>query len=204
MRKTEIFHKEKLIDLFTKSKTVIDIGGGLRISKKKGNRYNKNNEWMLSYLDQVEYKILDPVPDYDPDIVGDIHALPFADNSQDAIVCMSVLEHVEDPITATKELYRVLKPGGLCFVYVPFLYYYHAEKDYYADYWRFTDDILRVLFKNFSHLEIRNADGALVTWLRISPLGRFKFLVVLMAVLDRVFNKEESKQTSGYYLYLKK
>lgn len=204
MRKTEVFHKEKLIDLFTKSKTVVDIGGGLRISKKKGNRYNKNNEWMLAYLDHVEYKILDPVPDYGPDIVGDIHALPFVDDSQDAIVCMSVLEHVEDPITATKELYRVLKPGGLCFVYVPFLYYYHAEKGYYADYWRFTDDILRVLFKNFSHLEIQNADGALVTWLRISPLGRFKFLVVLMGALDRIFHKEESKQTSGYYLYLQK
>ena len=204
MRKTEIFHKEKLIDLFTKSKTVIDIGGGLRVSKKKGNRYNKNNEWMLSYLENVDYKILDPVPDYGPDIVGDIHALPFADDSQDAIVCMSVLEHVEDPITATKELYRVLKPGGLCFVYVPFLYYYHAEKGYYADYWRFTDDILRLLFKNFSQLEIQNTDGALVTWLRISPLGRFKSLVSLMGILDKVFHKEESKQTSGYYLYLKK
>ena len=30
----------------------------------------------------VDYKIMDVVPDYNPDIVGDIHNMPFADNSR--------------------------------------------------------------------------------------------------------------------------
>jgi len=50
------------------------------------------------------------------------------------------LEHVENPIKAAREMYRALKPNGYCFVYVPFLYYYHAEKGYYGDFWRFTED----------------------------------------------------------------
>lgn len=204
MRKTELFYKEKLIEIFRQSTTLIDIGGGLRVSKKKGNRYDSNNAWMLPYLEKIDYKILDPVSDYDPDILGDIHQLPFKENSVDAIICMSVLEHVEDPLTAAKELYRVLKPGGSCFIYTPFLYYYHAEKGYYKDYWRFTEDALHLLFKDFSHREMQNANGALVTWLGISPLGHFRFLVAFMRMLDAFFNKEKSKQTSGYYLYCKK
>jgi len=59
----------------------------------------------------VDYKILDQVGDYCPDIVGDIHNLPFLDNSQEAIICIAVLEHVENPIKAMEEMYRTLKPG---------------------------------------------------------------------------------------------
>ena len=67
---------------------------------------------MLEYIKRVDYKILDKVADYSPDIVGDIHELPLEDNSVDAILCSAVLEHVEEPQRAVKEMYRVLKKGG--------------------------------------------------------------------------------------------
>ncbi len=88
--------------------------------------------------------------DYNPDIIGDIHNLPFADNSIEAIVCLAVLEHVENPFKACAEIHRVLKPGGFCLITLPFLYYYHAEKGYYKDYWRFTKDAVELLFQDFS------------------------------------------------------
>jgi ubiquinone/menaquinone biosynthesis C-methylase UbiE len=127
----EQFTREKLTKIFTEKKQVLDIGGGLRISKKQGNRFDPKRQWIADLATKVEYRIMDPVPDFQPDVVGDIHHMPFADNTLEAIVCESVLEHVEDPIRAAEELYRVLAPEGYCFVYVPFLYYYHPEKGYY-------------------------------------------------------------------------
>src|SRR4030042_3691166 len=116
----EKFFREKIKKIFLEKNTVIDIGGGLRISPEKGNRYDKNREWIRSYAEKVNYKILDPIPDYNPDIIGDIHNLPFADNSIEAIICLAVLEHVETPIKATAEIQGVLKPGGFCLINVPF------------------------------------------------------------------------------------
>lgn len=202
MKPWELFFKNKVSKIFLEKKSVIDIGGGLRISTKKGNRYDESRQWLLPLVEKVDYKILDPVSDYEPDIVGDIHALPFADDSTDAIICLAVLEHVEDPVKACREIFRTLKPGGYAFVYVPFLYYYHAEKAYYKDYWRFTEDSIRMMFKDFSQLEICSVRGALGTWVRISPLGRFKFIENLFYFFDKIFGKINSKQVSGYNIFL--
>ncbi|MBU1016730.1 class I SAM-dependent methyltransferase [Patescibacteria group bacterium] len=50
---------------------------------------------------------------------GDICNLRFDDNYFDKILCTEVIEHIEDDTKATKELYRVLKPGGILAVTVP-------------------------------------------------------------------------------------
>lgn len=198
----EKFFREKIKKIFLEKNTVIDIGGGLRISPEKGNRYDKNNEWLKPYVQKVDYKILDPVPDYHPDIIGDIHNLPLADNSVDAIVCLAVLEHVENPLKATAEIHRVLKSGGFCLIQLPFLYYYHAERGYYKDYWRFTEDAVELLFKDFSKIEKINIRGALSTWLKISPLGRHNWLMKLAGFFDKIFKKNKSRQVSDYCLFL--
>jgi ubiquinone/menaquinone biosynthesis C-methylase UbiE len=44
--------------------------------------------------------------------VGDIHALEYDDASFDLVVVHTVLSHVADPLSATKELARVVKPKG--------------------------------------------------------------------------------------------
>jgi len=198
------FAHEKLTKIFTEKSSVIDIGGGLRALKSKGNRYDKKRAWLIPLIEKVDYKVLDPVPDYKPDIVGDIHNLSFSDNSLESIVCLAVLEHVEDPIKAAKEMFRVLKPGGYLYVYVPFLYYYHAEKGYYGDYWRFTKDSLKYIFRDFSSIEIESVRGAIETWIYISPLGRIKILNKLAGFLDRITGKINSNQVSGYNVFLVK
>lgn len=73
----------------------------------------------------------------DCDRDGDITALDMADNSLDAIVCAEVFEHCADPFAAVRELYRVLKPGGLLLITSPFIWPDHHCADY-PDYWRFT------------------------------------------------------------------
>jgi SAM-dependent methyltransferase len=204
----DIFFKEKITKIFENNreekKLVVDIGGGLRVVREKNNRYEPSHEWIRPYFDKVDYKIMDPVDTYNPDIVGDIHAMPFADNSHDAIICIAVLEHVEDPLLAMREMYRVLKPGGYLFIYVPFLYYYHAEKGYYGDFWRFTKDSLAYMAKPFSSYEIQSVRGAFGTLVRLSPLGRINFLNPLWYWIDVATKKIKSNQVSGYNMFLTK
>jgi ubiquinone/menaquinone biosynthesis C-methylase UbiE len=48
-----------------------------------------------------------------------IEQLQIPDASVDALICSEVLEHVLNPETALRELYRILKPGGLALITVP-------------------------------------------------------------------------------------
>ncbi|WP_087974498.1 class I SAM-dependent methyltransferase [Oceanobacillus rekensis] len=47
---------------------------------------------------------------------GNVNEIPFEDNYFDAIMAINVLEWVEDPLHALKELKRVVKPNGLIYV----------------------------------------------------------------------------------------
>lgn len=49
----------------------------------------------------------------------DVTAIPFDDDSFDAIICNHVLEHVSDDLTAMKEFFRVLRPKGWAILQVP-------------------------------------------------------------------------------------
>jgi len=52
-------------------------------------------------------------------VKADICKLPFQDNSYDYIFCNHVLEHIPDDGKAMRELYRVLKLGGIAILQVP-------------------------------------------------------------------------------------
>lgn len=199
----EYFFKESIIRIFKEKNTVLDIGGGLRIDSRKNNRENSLVvSWIEPYKNKTKYIVSDVVDTFNPDVVLDVECLALDDASQDSIICMSILEHVKDPIKSTKEIYRVLKPGGYAFIYVPFLYYYHAESGYYKDYWRFSHDVVEDLFKDFKEIKIQNVRGALETWIRNSPLGRFNFFLLLSRIVDKIFGKDKTVQTSGYYVFL--
>jgi SAM-dependent methyltransferase len=198
------FARTHLTRIFSEKKHIIDIGGGLRVVKEKNNRYNKEQEWLRPLIAKVDYKVLDPVATYHPDIVGDIHHLPFADNSIDAYICIAVLEHVEDPALGVREMYRTLKKGGYAYIYVPFLYYYHPMKGYYGDFWRFTEDGLKHICRDFSHIEMVNVRGAIETLIKLSPFGRFTWMCTVGYYLDCIAGKVGSHQTSGYNVFLQK
>ncbi len=53
------------------------------------------------------------------DVKADICNLPFQDNQFDVIFCNHVLEHIPDDTKAMRELYRVMKPGGMGIFQIP-------------------------------------------------------------------------------------
>lgn len=198
MKTWNTFFEEKVKKIFSEKETVIDIGGGLRVDSHKQNRLVENS-WIKELITKVDYKILDKVGDYSPDIVGDIHDLPFEDSSVDAIICIAVLEHVEEPQKAVQEIHRVLKPGGYCYIYAPFLFYYHPMHGYYGDFYRFTIEGMQYMTRDFSHVEIQNVRGALATVFNLVP--PFSKHTGFFEWLDKLFSKENSKQTSGYNVF---
>lgn len=200
MTSWEEFRNEGLSKMLIPGARIIDIGGGLRARLGSGNRYDPHmNALFGEKLKQLAYQIVDPVPDFAPDIVGDIHQLPLPDESVNGVICIAVLEHVENPIQAMSEMRRVTKKGGHVFLYVPFLYYYHAEVGYYHDYWRYTKDSLGLLAQGFSHASWAPVRGATETWLHLSPLGQIPGLKHLARAVDRVTGKSKSDQVSGYF-----
>jgi SAM-dependent methyltransferase len=49
----------------------------------------------------------------------DLTHCPLPDNSLDVAVLLNVLEHIEDDALAVRQLYRILKPGGIAVIEVP-------------------------------------------------------------------------------------
>jgi SAM-dependent methyltransferase len=83
------------------------------------------------------------------DRVEDLRSLSFAENEIGTALCIDTLEHCADPLTACRELHRVLRPGGVCAVSSVMLFPVHA---YPHDYWRFTPEGLRLLLAPFEYL----------------------------------------------------
>lgn len=53
------------------------------------------------------------------DVKADICNLPFENDAYDVILCNHVLEHIPDDTKAMRELYRILKPGGIAVLQIP-------------------------------------------------------------------------------------
>jgi SAM-dependent methyltransferase len=77
------------------------------------------------------------------DVIGANQALPFLDESFEAVISLNVLEHVDDPFLAAAEIRRVLRPGGMLYVDVPFM---QTEHGYPEHYFNVTRMGLRKLF----------------------------------------------------------
>ena len=60
------------------------------------------------------------------DVVADAHQLPYNRDSVDAVYCEAVLEHLDNPSEAAKEIFRVLKPRGKVIAITPFMQPFHG------------------------------------------------------------------------------
>lgn len=151
-----------------------------------GNSNLSNN---ISNIDIIDYNNVD--------LVCDIHHLPFNNNTIDVIINIAVLEHINNPKKVIKEIHRVLKPQGYIFSFVPFMQGYHASPH---DFFRFTHEGIKLLYKDFQIIEIKNAGGptsgilwllqewiALILSFGIKPLHNVLLIVIMICTFPIKF-----------------
>lgn len=124
-----------------------ELLGVQRIGLLKGSVLNAGCGWRdISHL--IEGKLINQDLAYENeqrtnvDIYSPLHQIPLENNSVDTILCIAVLEHVENPEEILPEFFRVLKPGGHLVASVPFL---QPEHKIPTDFQRYTEDGLRRL-----------------------------------------------------------
>ena len=70
---------------------------------------------------------VDKLPLPHVNLISDVERLPFREGSIDLLFATGLLEHVEDDRRVLAEVARVLKPGGIVHVELPFLQQYHED-----------------------------------------------------------------------------
>ncbi len=105
------------------------------------------------------------------DVVGDAHQLPFRDDVFDRVFAFNVFEHLADPIKASAEILRVLKPGGSAAIHTAFLQAAHEEPHHY---YNATESGVRRWFSNFEiercHVSGNFGPGVMLGYLMASVL----------------------------------
>lgn len=117
------FSAKRFLRSFGPEQITVNVGSGIH-------RYTKS----IVNVDAFPYR--------EVDIVADAGATPFATGSVDGVVCEYLLEHVSDPPRIVSEILRILKPGGLAYIVVPFVYPFHACPN---DFYRWSREGLRTL-----------------------------------------------------------
>lgn len=123
--------------------------------------------------------------------------IPFEDNFIDGVISSQVLEHVENIENSFKEIFRVLKPGGIFCFTVPMVYVLHMEP---YDFRRFTYYGIEKILKDagFDEIEIKgsNCYTDTVRFLAIGTKNRF-FRKMYAVYCNFMFIVGESRLKKG-------
>lgn len=114
---------------------------------------------------------------------ANIYTLPYAENTFDSAILSEVLEHLDDDVAGLKEIFRVLKPGGVVAITVP-----------NANYPFWWDPINKSLEKLFGiHIQHGPFAGIWANHVRLYTAAQLK-----LAVLDAGFEVEEERAFTHY------
>ena len=142
-----------------------------------------------------------------PDILGDL-CQPLPDwmlGRYDAAIALAILEHVYDPPAAVANLRGALTPGGRLFLYVPWIYRYHAPPDLgFQDYQRFSRDGLAWLLRDFEEVTLYPLRGKYAAMANLMKLWKTRVERHLGAWPNRLIDARTSRwrrtvQASGYF-----
>lgn len=111
---------------------VLEIGGGRR---------GRRGDFLPPIGDAQKWIFADINPKPTPHMRTNAEALSCKSGSFDVVLCLEVLEYVDNPARALAEMRRVLGPSGILILATPFLH----RMDTPTDLWRFTENGLRRL-----------------------------------------------------------
>lgn len=97
------------------------------------------------------------------EIIGSAYAIPVDDREFDTVLCTAVVEHLEDPAKAVREMQRVLSHGGHMIMTVPLFWHIHEEP---RDFYRYTEYGIKHLMKQagLEVVEVKPLSGYCVTF----------------------------------------
>jgi SAM-dependent methyltransferase len=151
------------------------------------------------------------------DIVANLcEPLPLQDGVADAVTSFQVMEHLSEPVLFLSEVYRILKPGGLLFITVAFMWHVHEAPH---DYFRYTRHGLEYLLKKtgFVEIEIWENTGFWQMWVLkfnyhteryARGLLRFVWIPIwwLAQILSPILDRYDKcpQETAGYTVVARK
>ena len=164
--------------------SLLDIGCGKMPYKK----YIIENSCIANYIGLDIENALEYDSVIKPDFTWNGKVMPFENNTFDCAFGTEVLEHCSEPEIVLKEVYRTLKPEGIFFFTVPFLWNLHEVPH---DEYRYTPFSLERHLRNsgFSEIEIKATGGwhaamaqMLGLWVRRSQMkeNKRKLLSVIL------------------------
>ena len=153
-----------------------------------------------------------------------VESLSCKDNTFDVVICNQVYEHVPDPVHLINEIYRILKPGGICYfagpnllfpiephVFWPFVHWlprqvaikimtFMGSKNtsnldaYSVSYWK--------LMKWFKKYEVKNALPIILK--NPQKYGKSKLITKVLSLLPIVVLEKLTFISPGFIFILKK
>lgn len=175
---------------------LLDIGCG-RMPYKN---YILENSNVKSYIGLDIENALEYDANVKPDFTWDGTKMPFRDAHFACAFGTEVLEHCPEPEVVLKEVYRVLKPGGVFFFTVPFLWNLHETPN---DEYRYTPFSLQRHLKNsgFTEIDIKATGGwhasmaqMMGLWIRRAPITSKKkrlLSILLKPVIKHLINLDK-------------
>ena len=137
------WQKVENVDLFEEFRAKVNSGQGriLEIGSRQVVAGGKTKRHLFAPCSYVGF---DYYEDANTDVVGDAHQLSkYFGCEFDAVFSLAVFEHLAMPWVVAAEINKVLKVGGLTFHATHFAFPLHERP---WDFWRYTDQSLRVLF----------------------------------------------------------
>ena len=128
-----------------------------------------------------------------PDLLWDGKTIPLESETIDCAIATEVFEHCPNPELVMKEIWRVLKPGGILFFTVPFLWNLHETPN---DEYRYTPFALErhLLQSGFTETNIKAMGGwdaalaqMLGLWVRRRQWGGGRKRKLLRGTLSQLF-----------------
>jgi SAM-dependent methyltransferase len=74
---------------------------------------DREAQWVAEAAQEFRRAFPDLPPDLFRFVQGDAAKIPLPDNAFDVVTCQTVLMHLVQPLEALREMFRILRPGGL-------------------------------------------------------------------------------------------